>query len=335
MPFFSLFNKGDMNTLGLAHSRRLFGAALRFTPGMAAWFSASSAAIARCARSSLAIVTLAGFGYAAQAVAAPDKQAVELYRDGAFVQAARRAEQAGSPDDLALAARATIAHARFIADPAHFEDLMNEAERLARAALAANPHHVEANLQLCVALGFLGLSRGPIAAMMAGYPGEARQRWETAIAEDTDNPWGHAIKGAWHFEIVRRAGPAVAERVFDADAKSGARAYRWALTLAPDNPVLRYEFAAMLLRVDANRFAAYALGELERVITTQPPDRLATYVRQRACRLATALAERDRERVKDLVILPKDRYGRENRDHCTDYGAVADAPKTTPPEESR
>ena len=74
------------------------------------------------------------------------------FEEGQYRQAAVEAEAAKTPDSLAFAARCLLAEAMSASDYEPPENLILEAELLARQSLELEPQHIEGRLQLAIAL---------------------------------------------------------------------------------------------------------------------------------------------------------------------------------------
>jgi hypothetical protein len=218
-------------------------------------------------------------------VAFANDTALRAYAEGDFLAAASAAERG----DRALAARALIAEA--ITAGGDVPALLVRAERNARAGLAANPTDLEARLQLALAIGLQG-RRAPIAeAMRKGYARESRALIDAALAQAPREAWGHALDGAWHLEIYRRGG-AVGARMFGASVPEGVAALERARALAPDDAAIAYQYAVVLLDLDARRYQAKIAGLLAAAAACTAHDAFESAIRAKAEAVAATLAAR-------------------------------------------
>jgi hypothetical protein len=212
----------------------------------------------------------------------------DAYRDGAFLEAAVAAEGRGGAEDLAFAARSLLAQALTGADR-DVDALLGRAETNARRALALDPGLVEAQLQLAVALGMQGRRASVAEAVRKGYAREGRALIRGALARAPDEAWAHALEGGWNLEIVRRGG-AVGARYYGASVAAGRAAFERARALAPDDPVIAYQYAVALLELDADRNRAEATRLLEAARACRAGDAFERRMQRKADRVAGVLA---------------------------------------------
>lgn len=242
----------------------------------------------------------AGFSQARPANATFE-ESERLFFDGKFLEAAEAAAELDTADGLALAARATLAHMDFRAAPHKQGEAATLAERFAREALAKNANHVEALLQLSIAIGQQARERGAVVAHFQGLAREGRSYLDLAIALDPDNSWSYGMLGAWHMEIVRHAGDGLAELVYDADAEEGIALFEKAFSLDPDNLLLNEEFAVALLALDATSYAERAARHLRKALRLAPQDRLEELAQARASAALAAVESGDQQQVARLI----------------------------------
>ena len=225
-------------------------------------------------------------------------EATALYRRGEFLSAASRARAVDGSEGLTLAARAVLAHAVYLAPPEVRDREIVEAEALARAAMAAGPTNAQAVRLVVVALGYRARDVGPLTALFRGYVGEAQRLIERAHRLEPDSGWFHAVRGAWHAEIVRTAGPGLAESVFGATVAQARSDFERAMDLLPDDPVVRFECARAFLALEDPEFEAVGLAALEDALRLGARDAVEAMVQERARRLLAALRAGDRPAVR-------------------------------------
>jgi uncharacterized tellurite resistance protein B-like protein len=214
--------------------------------------------------------------------AAPYEDAARLYEKGEFLDAASLAASDNTASSLALAARAYLAYAIYKADPAQRATEVQKGAALASKALTLDPNHVEAHLQLVVALYQKGRAATPIGAYFRGYAEEARSHLDTALRLEPENPWVHSALGGWHFEVVRLAGPLLAENLYGASLTDGRTAFSKAIALQPGNIVMQFNFARALLLSDPDTNRTEAVRALETALAATPANHLDTIMAARA-----------------------------------------------------
>lgn len=170
--------------------------------------------------------------------------ALSLYVEGEYSAAISAGEAEGGSSGFTIAARAALADAE-LRDAPCLECLLN-AERLAQAAIDANSENADALILFVTALG----RRARIIGFFASQRESIAARTDDAIAAalrlEPDSPFALAVRGAWHIEVVGQAGRFMARVLYGADIEEGKDFYRQAIENAPDNPVIRYQYALSL-----------------------------------------------------------------------------------------
>lgn len=198
--------------------------------------------------------------------ASPLDQALALYGEGNMLEAARLARDAGSADGYALAAKATLVDAVYLApETARFVRLEAAADDAARA-LELDPNHIDAMLRLAVALGSMAELEDPVSAHMKGYAYQGKQLLDRALALAPDYAWTNGLTGIWHLQVVRHAGDQLARSLYGASRAAGRRLCARALKLDPDALALRFGCAMSLLDLDRSAYHDEALAELQKVV---------------------------------------------------------------------
>jgi len=148
---------------------------------------------------------------------------------------------------------------------------------LARRALATDRDYARAHLALATALGYEARYSNPIGAALARLPQRGRGHIERALELDPASAWAHALMGAWHLEIVRRAG----EPTFGADTEAGLGRYRAAAAIA-ESPAIPYHFALALLALDAEAHGDEAVTQLRAAAEMEADTAFDAALRSRA-----------------------------------------------------
>jgi hypothetical protein len=126
------------------------------------------------------------------------------------------------------------------------------------AALARDPDHVDAHLQLAMALGHLAELQDPLSAHVNGYAKSGKALIDQALALDPGSQWARALLGIWHLRIVQRAGDALGQSLYGASRESGRELCRDAMTGTHGALALKYGCAVALVELDPHEFAASA-----------------------------------------------------------------------------
>lgn len=175
------------------------------------------------------------------------------FTEGRYADAASIVESSSTPDSLAFAARSHLAEAMSVSDFVPPAELINEAELLARAALSDNPQHIEARLQLAIALSLKTRPMTNRQAMRAGYGEEAKRLVESVLEDDPTNTYAHGFLSIWHIEVRRRGGVFGAS-IMGASVKNARQHYQSAIAISPDEASVHWQYARALAALNAKKF---------------------------------------------------------------------------------
>jgi hypothetical protein len=236
------------------------------------------------------VVALGLLAGALPPIAAAGLDAAEArYQQGDMAGAATLARALGSAEGFALAAQATLVEATYLSPEDGKQALFTQAAADAEAALTRDPNHIDAHLQLAIALGQLAELEDPVSAHVNGYARRGKALIDQALALDPDNPWAHALLGMWHLRIVERAGDALAESLYGAHRARGVALCEETLAEARGTAALKYGCARLLLELDPDQFAGTAEETLAAVKEAEPRDAADRLVQAEAARLLAAL----------------------------------------------
>lgn len=142
------------------------------------------------------------------------------------------------------------------------------AQDYAEAALAMEPENAQAHLRLAAGLGYQSRYVNTVRAVMMGLPQRGRDHMVEALRLDPSEPWAPAMLGAWHLEVVRRAG----EGTFDANEAEGLSLMRRSVEMDGAPAAIPYRFAVALVAADPVAHGEEATLMLNRSITTASQD---------------------------------------------------------------
>lgn len=232
------------------------------------------------------------------ALAQPGVQAA--YDAGEWATAQNLAASASDAYSKTLAAEAALAPLMLgevvEAERGEKRERARMAANFAQAALDIDPDYPRAHLAYAAALGYQGRYSNPLSAALARLPQRSRTQMERALALDPDNPWANALLGAWHLEVVRRAG----EGAFGADSEAGLERYRTAVRLS-DTPDIPYHFALALLARDAGAHGEEALEHLRAAAAMEAATALEAGMRELAQSLLN-IAQTSRPAAADEAV---------------------------------
>ena len=218
-------------------------------------------------------------GLMAPANAESENRLIEAYHAGEYLWVAEQAMRTGEAADKVLAARALLTE--YVVTAPDDLTLVHRAEGLARAALTEKPEDPDARFQLAVALSMKLRLMSLGEAQKSGEGEEARDLVEAILDEDPDNAWAHSYLSVWHVEVRRRAG-AMGAMVVGASTSKAEQHYRQAVTIMPEDSSFHYQYARVLLALDAKRYREEAKIILETALANPNETALAKVVKARA-----------------------------------------------------
>jgi len=230
------------------------------------------------------------------AQAADDARA--LYHQGQYEQAIATASAESSAGGFALAARAAMAEAMMRAPCL---DCLKRAESLARKSVSMDGGLTDGHVYLATSLGYQARLIGMIRARLAGYPEEAKTQLDEALRHDPQNPWALAALGGWHVEIVRGGGATLARWLYGASVPAGISCFEKAFKAAPDNIVLRYQYALSLGGLDPVLYRAVITDALIRTDNGAAVSAYDRFAQKRARELLAVLKSGDQAAFSQIV----------------------------------
>jgi hypothetical protein len=228
----------------------------------------------------------------------PSPDAMTLYVSGQYTDAVKAGLRENKGASIATAARAALAIA---AQRSPCPDCLDLAETLSRKAIAADASLADPHVFLAVTLGYKARIEGVIHAQLAGYAKEAKQHLDQALRLDPKNAWALAALGGWNIEIERKAGARLAHWVYGASAEAGRKDFAAAFAAAPDNLVLRYQYALSLAGLGGDEWRKAATDSLDRASTMAPRTAYEKFAQARAQELLAAIRKNDHDTVDKLL----------------------------------
>ncbi|MDE1939662.1 MAG: hypothetical protein KGI68_11615 [Alphaproteobacteria bacterium] len=216
-----------------------------------------------------------------------------LYADGKYDESIKAALAENDAVGFAAAARATLAEEASRDKPCL--DCLEHAESYARQAIAADPKLPDGQVYLAVALGLKEHIVGPLVARLHDYPSKAKTALDAALAADPGNPWTLAALGGWNIAIVHHAGVSLADWIYGATVEQGLADFAASFKAAPDNIVIRYQYALSLSDYDMDRFHDQIEAALEQASTGKTDTVYGKLLQKRAGELLDLLKAGDRD----------------------------------------
>lgn len=172
------------------------------------------------------------------------------FAEGRFIDAARIAEDLGTPAGLMLAAQSLQVHGHFIAQADQADRYLTQAIDLATRAVNAAPESAEAHVHLAAAIGRHAEAVGSFEASNRGYGESIRDAAEKALALDPELAEAHLTMGRWHAGVIDALGSFLAGMLYDASEDAALEHLERAMELKPDSKTILLESATGLLILD-------------------------------------------------------------------------------------
>jgi len=214
------------------------------------------------------------------AQAATDDEIFAVYARGDFEQAARLGEASRTAPGLAIAARAVLADD--VLRDAPCLSCLERAEKLARQAVAADPHFALGQVWLSVALGYQARIIGAVKARLKNMPAQSRTALDQAVKDEPGNAFAVSALGGWHIEVVRGGGATLARLFYGARESEALALFDRAVRLAPGNVAVRYQIGLSLAGFDAAKYQARIATELKAAVSDTPETAYEKRIQARA-----------------------------------------------------
>lgn len=234
---------------------------------------------------------------------AQDASQIADYNLGKFEQAAAISSIEQTPDLLAFKARAVLASG-ICGDGQPGAELLVKAEKFARDALAMDPNHVEAQLQLAITLSLKARPLSNRAAMKTGYGEDAKELAMSALSNEPDNPYANGFLAVWHIEVVRRGG-AIGSRIMGASVKKARKHYAAANASASGDAALHWQYARALAALNSKKYRKEIDSALAKATSAAVDNHVERIMAERANKLQQMLQHRpykDVERWAEQVL---------------------------------
>ena len=196
--------------------------------------------------------------------AATTDEIFAIYAKGDYEAAAKAGEAAHTAGGLAIAARAVLGDAVLRDTPCM--ECLQRAEKLARAAVAADPRNAFGQVWLAVSLGYQARLLGIVKAKLRDMPAQSRAALDAAVADDAKNAYAVSALGGWHIEVVKGGGAFLARTIYGARESQALALFDRAVKLAPANVAVHYQVGLALLGFDDEKYHARILTELRAAV---------------------------------------------------------------------
>jgi len=149
-------------------------------------------------------------------------------------------------------------------------DAAVRAQIYAMMVLELEPDNVQGHLRSAAGLGYEGRYVSRLRALTGRLPQRSRDHMQQAMALDPSDPWGPAMLGAWHMEVVRRTSSP--EGMFGSNEAEGLALMRQAAAMQDVPAAVTYRIALALVASNAAAHAEEAGALLQRAQDDAGPD---------------------------------------------------------------
>uniref|UniRef100_A0A831U523 Tetratricopeptide repeat protein n=1 Tax=Thermus islandicus TaxID=540988 RepID=A0A831U523_9DEIN len=171
-------------------------------------------------------------------------QVASLVDAGRFQEAYEAGVRLGTPEALALAAKAASFYALYQAKDEEKRAWFEKAERAASQAIAKAPDYPEGYFERARALGRLAQYKGVLEALAEGLAPRIRSDLERTLKLKPDHAGAMVALALWHFELVQKGWLVAATQ--GADGGRVEPLMRRAIELEPEAIIHRVEYARVL-----------------------------------------------------------------------------------------
>ena len=160
---------------------------------------------------------------------------------GGYDLAVQQGFALGTADGLVLAAEAL--NAKLLLGKAKRKTkTAKQAMKLAKAALVLDPQNSDAQIQYALAYGFYGRHASNFKAWRKKLPQKIQVEIEKAATMAPDDPRTEALKGAWHLNLLYRAGGFDVGKRYGANAREGMAHFQNAVAQNKDDIIISANF---------------------------------------------------------------------------------------------
>jgi len=190
---------------------------------------------------------------------------------GSYDLAVEQAAALGSAGGLVLAAEALNAKL-LLGKAARKVKTAKRAMKLAKAALVLDPQNAEAQIQYALAYGFYGRHASTFTAWRKKLPQKIRAEIDRAAIMAPDDVRVEALKGAWHLNLLYRAGDFDVGKRYGANAQEGVTHFKNAIAKNQgDDIIISSNFLMLQFVLEPETRAKPTKLALQTTILTKQP----------------------------------------------------------------
>ena len=211
-------------------------------------------------------------GLDADALAVALQDAWRAFHHGDF-KAAFDAGTALGPVGASVAVKAIGIHATYLVkDDAEKLKRLEEAARLAEAAVRALPDEANSHYRHAFALGRYSQGLSIAKALAAGIAGKVRSALDAALGHAPKHAEAHTAMALYHAEIIGKVGAMIGGLTYGAKAAEAEKHIKTALKLTPDSPIAHIEYGNVLMLLHGDKQEDAAAAAYEKAARLKPLD---------------------------------------------------------------
>lgn len=210
------------------------------------------------------------------------EKAKQLYHIGEYRNSANLARTIGTANAFSLAAKTTLVEGTFVAPEKDKMFLFQQAIKDAEATLAIDSNHIDAHLQIALALGSIADLKNPIIAYLKGYATEGKHHLDIAYSIAPEDAWVNGLLGIWHLQIVNRVSALLADSLYNANINDGLHYCNKAKLMSDVDLQVLYGCAVSLYEFDKEPYTKQASHILELIVKKSSFDATESFIIQLA-----------------------------------------------------
>jgi len=192
------------------------------------------------------------------------------FEAGEYDKTVEQGTSLGTTDGLALAAEALNAKL-LLGKAKHKTKTAKHAMKLAKAALVLDPQNADAQIQYALAYGFYGRHASNFKAWRKKLPKKIRAEIDKAATMAPEDVRTQALKGAWHLNLLYKAGSFDVEKRYGASAQAGAAYFQEAIAHSKDDIIISSNFLMLQFALQPEARAEQTKLTLRDTVLTKTP----------------------------------------------------------------
>ena len=188
---------------------------------------------------------------------------------GNYQLAVLKGVELGTADGLVLAAEGLNAQL-LLGQAKRKTQTAKQAMKMARAALAIKPDTKDAHLQYAIAYGFYGRHVSSFTAWRKNLPKKIRIAIDAAAMAAPDDHRVHALRGAWHLNLLYKAGNFDVEKRYGANKAQGIAHFKTALADRPHDILIGATYTVLVYVLNPETTSAQTEQTLKTILAASP-----------------------------------------------------------------